>query len=285
MLLVFTVVLGIAYPLAVWAAAQLPGLQHRADGSVVTRGGRPVGSALIGQAFTTKDGDPLVQYLQPRPSAGGYDPTATGASNLGPESVVDTLPDPSVKADEGSPSLLTQVCTRSRDVGMLEHVDGRRPYCTPGGVGAVLAVFRSGADHRGRVTRVVSVNEACPATPFLRTYRGVPVECARAGGDYAKGTITPIRGDAPADPVVPADAVTASGSGVDPTISPAYATLQERRIAAARGITVAQVAAVVADVRSGRDLGFLGEPVVNVLRVNAALDERYPYAGARQSGP
>ncbi len=112
-----------------------PACKSRADGSLVTAGGTAVGSALIGQSFTDEDGNPLVQYFQSRPSAAGaagYDPTATGASNLGPESVVDTLPDPSVKGDTGKQSLLTQVCARSPAVGELEGVDGRRPYCTAG---------------------------------------------------------------------------------------------------------------------------------------------------------
>src|SRR5262249_39032973 len=157
--------------------------------------------------------------------ASGYDPTATAASNLGPESVVDVLPDPATSGDTGKPSLLTQVCRRSKAVGELEGVDGSRPYCTPGGMGAVLAVFhRDGMT--GTVTRAVSVNEACPAKPFLASYQGVSVECAKFGSDYSHGIVTPIRGEAPDHPAVPADAVTASGSGLDPAISPAYAKLQ-----------------------------------------------------------
>ena len=283
-LLLLTVALGLAYPLAITAVAQLPGLHSRADGSLLTRpdSRAPVGSRLIGQAFTDKDGKPLVQYFQSRPSAAGdgYDPTATSASNLGPEDIVDTLPDPNAApgSDEaaGSQSLLSQVCARSKDVGSLEGVDGRRPFCTDDGVGAVLAVFHQNG-LTGTVTRAVSVNQPCPAKPFVSTWEGVAVECARYGQDYSHGVITPVRGTAPAVPVVPADAVTASGSGLDPDISPAYAQLQLARVANARGMSIADLDAVVAAHTSGRTLGFLGEPTVNVLALNLDLDNRHPY--------
>lgn len=276
-LLVLTVLLGLAYPLAMLAVGQLPGLRDQAGGSLIHAGGKTVGSRIVGQAFTTDKGVPLAQYFQSRPSAAGagYDPTATSASNLGPESVVDTLPDPQVKDDPGKQSLLTQVCARSKAVGELEAVDGSRPYCTPGGVGAVLAVFhRDGLT--GPVTRVVSLNEACPARPFVSSYAGVSVECAKPGEDYSHGLVTPVRGDAPGQPAVPADAVTASGSGLDPQISPAYARLQAARIARARGISVAEVTRLARDHTTGRALGFLGEPAVDVLGLNLDLDRRYP---------
>lgn len=274
-LLVFTVLLGLAYPLVVLAVAQLPGLRDKANGSLVSSGGAVVGSALIGQSFTGADGAALIQYFQSRPSAGGYDPTASGASNLGPESLVDG---PAAGSSDGpEPSLLTQVCARSRAVGELEGVDGGRPYCTADGVGAVLAVFHDGGS-TGPVTRVVSVNQPCPATPFTGRYAGVAVECATPGADYSGGVITPIRGDA-GPPAVPADAVTASGSGLDPDISPAYADLQADRVARVRGIDPVTVRAMIADHTTGRALGFLGEPTVDVLGLNMELDQRYPFAG------
>ena len=283
-LLVLTVITGLAYPLFIWLVAQVPGLSDNANGSIIEVDGKPVGSRLIGQSFTDQDGNALPQYFQSRPSAAGdgYDPLATSASNLGPESIVDTPADPSLPKDDNGykASLLTLVCGRSLTVGQLEGVDGSRPFCTGEGVGAVLSVIGP-RDSLGNVvhpTKVVSVNEPCETTktPFLNTYEGVRVECAKFGDDYSIGQIVPIRGAAPADPAVPMDAVTASGSGLDPHISPAYADLQVNRVAKARGVSPDQVRELVLANQDGRVLGFIGEAKVNVLQLNIALDEKYP---------
>ena len=85
MTVVMTILLGFAYPLVVAGISDLA-FRRQADGSSVSRSGKPIGSSLIGQNFLDHDGNPLLQYFQPRPSAAGswYDPTASGASNLGP---------------------------------------------------------------------------------------------------------------------------------------------------------------------------------------------------------
>ncbi|MBF4766947.1 potassium-transporting ATPase subunit KdpC [Nocardioides agariphilus] len=177
MLVVMTVLVGLAYPLVLTGFAQsvVPG---RADGSLLEQDGTVVGSALIGQSFT---GDPA--YFQSRPSAAGdgYDPLASSASNLGPE----------------SPDLLQLIAERRADAAEL---DGTSPAA------------------------------------------------------------------------VAPDALTASGSGLDPHISPQYAAQQVARVARERGIGEDVVRRLVEQHTTGRSFGFLGEPRVNVLELNLALD-------------
>ena len=196
-LLVLTVLLGLAYPLIMTGMAQVV-FHGNANGSLVHRNGKTVGSDLIGQAFTKPvlvngkpkkdaDGNPVVEpdpaYFQSRPSAAGlgYDPLSTSASNLGPENKV----------------LIAAIKQRRASAAALDGV-------------------------------------------------------------------------APSQ--VPPDALTASGSGLDPHISPAYAREQITRIARERGLSVAKVRALVDEHIQGRSLGFLGEPRVNVLELNLALD-------------
>src|SRR5665647_484310 len=125
-LLVLTVILGLAYPLAMTALAQVA-FGHNANGSLVVRGGKTVGSDLIGQAFTRpvlengqpkKDaaGNPVAEadpkYFQSRPSAAGlgYDPTSSGASNLGPE----------------NKDLIASIKERRATAARLDGIDPRR---------------------------------------------------------------------------------------------------------------------------------------------------------------
>ncbi|MGP4110574.1 K(+)-transporting ATPase subunit C [Streptomyces sp. 4N509B] len=197
MLLVFTVIGGLVYPLLVTGVAQLA-LRDQANGSLVERDGEPVGSSLIGQSFTRPE------YFHPRPSSAGdgYDGAASSGSNLGPTNA--TL----LHGQEDDPA--------TPDVD--ESADGIQQ----------------------RVAAYLAANHLPEATP------------------------------------VPVDAVTGSGSGLDPHISVANARLQAARVARTRELPIEEVRRLVDEHTRGRDLGFLGEPGVNVLELNLALDALRP---------
>lgn len=97
-------------------------------------------------------------------------------------------------------------------------------------------------------------------------------------GPTSRALITRVRHAVAAfgAPPVPADAVTTSGSGLDPDVSPANAAMQVARVAAARRVPRAAVSALLASHTRGRLFGFIGEPHVNVLRLNLALDQDFP---------
>ena len=122
-LAVFTLVLGILYPLAVTGVGQLA-FGHRANGSPVTQGGEVVGSSLVGQGFTDADGAALPQWFQSRPSAAGYDGRGSTGSNQGPESA----------------DLIAAIDERRAAIASLENVD-------PAGIPAdALTASASGLD-------------------------------------------------------------------------------------------------------------------------------------------
>jgi len=182
-LVIATVVLGFGYPLVVTGISQLF-FRDKANGSLVYSGGKPVGSALLGQSFTDARGNPLPRYFQPRPSnaGAGYDGSSSGASNLGPS----------------NPTLVNEVSERVRAYRQFNHM---------------------------------APNAA-----------------------------------------VPVDAVTASGSGLDPDISLQNALDQAPRVAQARHRSLAQVLAVLRRQTTPAEWGFLSEPAVNVLQLNLAID-------------
>jgi potassium-transporting ATPase KdpC subunit len=93
--------------------------------------------------------------------------------------------------------------------------------------------------------------------------------------DRVKGDVATLQAENPGKPI-PVDMVTASGSGLDPDITPAAADFQAPRIAKARGISEDQLRRLIKDHTEGRQFGFLGEPRVNVLELNLALNEQYP---------
>lgn len=182
-LLILVLVLGLAYPLLVTGVAQAV-FPSQASGSLVTVRGKTVGSRLIGQSFSS------ARYFWPRPSAAGngYDPNASGASNLAPSS--------------------------------KKLIDGIK---------------------------------ALVATDTLEDPGLKPGQ-------------------------VPVDMVTASASGLDPDISVANALAQARRVARARGLSDDQTRSLIAGHTEGRVFGLLGEPRVNVLELNLALDAIAPRA-------
>jgi potassium-transporting ATPase KdpC subunit len=175
--IISVIAFGIIYPLVMTGISQLI-FPWQANGEMVYVNGKPVGSAIIGQLWTKP------QYFHGRPSAAGkgYDPTSTGATNLGPTS-----------------------------------------------------------------KKLI---------------------------DSTKATIAALRKENPdATGPIPIDLVTSSGSGIDPDISPEGAYYQAPRVAKARDLPLQQVNALIAKTIQPRTLGILGEPRVNVLRLNLALDQ------------
>jgi K+-transporting ATPase ATPase C chain len=248
---VMVVLCCVLYPLVTWAVGDLA-FHSRIDGSFITDNGKVVGSSLIGQNFLDADGNPLPQYLQPRPSdtySSSYNPAAgSSASNLGPESPLLVGFIPGVNTVEADGNAFP---TGARQYNPF--ATPADPYCVPMSAGASPA-------------------------PVISPSAGEKFE--RSGGTYVCDPNTvperaiayrELNGLAPGTPV-PVDAVTASASGLDPDISPANADLQAPRVARVRHLPLATVLAVVAAHTTGRELGFLGEDGVNVLKVNIALD-------------
>lgn len=244
MIIVMTIGLGIIYPLVVTGISQMA-ISNRANGSIITVHGKPVGSALLGQNFTDAKGNALPQYFQPRPSdAGstGYDDTASAASNLGPSNplLIGFIPGVNTVNRSGAKSK-TNVFATTAD-----------PFCVP-------------TDPSGH-----PVTAPTPNQKYARTHEGHYV-CDPNTVPQRAIAYRQLNGLAP-DALVPVDAVTASGSGLDPQISVANADLQAPRVARTRGVAPARVLALVQQNTTSRPLGILGEPGVNVLQLNVALN-------------
>jgi K+-transporting ATPase ATPase C chain len=237
--IVLIVVFGVAYPLAVWAVGRVV-FRQQTDGSFVKANGKVVGSALIGQNFTDKSGNPLPQYFQPRPSSAGtngYDPTASSGSNLGPT----------------NPSLVGNNIDDPQNNPYRTPADA---YCVP-----VPATDQSGkpqTDAKGNPVYQKNADGAYVCNPNTVPERVI-----------AYRQLNGLAADAP----VPVDSVTASGSGLDPDISEANALDQAARVARARHLDIAKVVALINQHTNGRAWGILGENTINVLDLDLALDQ------------
>ncbi len=243
MLAMVTVVLGFGYPLLVTGLSALL-FRHQAAGSLVYRNGKLAGSSLLGQSFTDGKGDPLPGYSQPRPSAAGsgYDAASSGATNLGP-----------------SNPLLIGFVAGVNTVGLDGRPSPVNPFATPADPACVPT------DPQGN-----PVTSPAPGQRYARN---------RDGSYVCDPNTVPERAIAfrkfnglPATAPVPIDAVTASGSGLDPDISVANALDQAPRVARTRHLPLPRVTGLVHRYTQGREWGFLGEPTVNVLDLNLALD-------------
>jgi potassium-transporting ATPase KdpC subunit len=251
-MIVFTLVLGIGYGLVVTGVAQLA-FRDKADGSIIERDGKDVGSSLIGQAFVDKKGNPIPKYFQSRPSAAagvdasteaGYDPTLSSGSNLGPSNplLVGFIPGFNSVDLKGNSSKTNPFATRAD------------PYCVP--------VDRAG-------------------DPVTSPTDGQKYKKTRSGAYVCDTNTVPQRTLAYRElnglgrtTKVPVDAVTASASGLDPHISVTNARLQAKRVASERNLSAAQLRKLIDDHTGGRDLGIFGEKTVNVLELNLALDQQ-----------
>jgi K+-transporting ATPase ATPase C chain len=181
------------------------------------------------------------EYFHPRPSSAGsgYDPTASAGSNLGPTS--GKLINGTTKTDD-----------KKNEVVDFDGIEDRIVhYC---------------------VDNDIPYESSVPLDNFKDAHGDLDdVKLIKAFGDDK----TPLVFTAKTP--IPADAVTASASGLEPHISPANAQAQAARVAKARGVTADQVQALVAQHTEGRSFGFLGEPRVNVLDLNLALDQSIPH--------
>ena len=243
MLLGLTVLIGFGYPLVVTGLSQLF-FHKQANGSLIYRHGELVGSELLGQEFTDGKGNPLPQYFQPRPSAAGagYDGSSSAATNLGPSNplLIGFVVGVNTVGLNGQPSVANPFATKAD------------PACVP--------VSPQGTP----------VTSPAPDQKYAKS----------AGGSYVCDPNTiPERAIAyrqfnglAANAPVSVDAVTASASGLDPDISVQNALDQAPRVARARHLPLQQVIALVHRYTQGREWGFLGEPTVDVLELNLALD-------------
>jgi K+-transporting ATPase ATPase C chain len=262
------------YPLAVYLIGQVI-FPNQANGSLLNKDGshtsdatQAVGSALIGQSFSA------AQYFHPRPSAAGtgYDATSSGGTNLGPlsDKLINGLNNPATTQPTTQPETLNFDGIRLRTI----H------YAVDNGFNFKL--YSQRADGTGDRTEVPlkkyedaqgNLRDVQLVDAFPHPQSDTPDRMVLTAGEFTNSAGKPV--------LIPGDAVTASGSGLDPHISPANAEFQVARVASARHIDADKVRELVKQYTDQPDLGFLGDPGVNVLRLNIALDNKYPVPGGK----
>jgi K+-transporting ATPase ATPase C chain len=231
--LVLTVLTGLLYPGLVSGLCQLF-FRQQANGSLIVKDGRVVGSSLIGQNFTRPE------YFHSRPSAAGndgYDASSSSGSNLSPTSA--KLIHGTIKVDD-----------KKNEVVDFDGINLRIVhYCLDNGI---------------------PYESSLPLDQFRDAKGGLDDVKLIKAFNSNKAPLT-FASKAP----IPVDAVTGSGSGLDPHISPANASAQAARVANARGVSVDQVNQLITESTEGPSFGILGDPRINVLRLNFALDRHF----------
>jgi potassium-transporting ATPase KdpC subunit len=250
MVIVMTLVLGLAYGLALTGIGEAA-FGHQANGSIVTKNGKAVGSSLIGQSFTDAKGNPIARYFQSRPSdaitsSATDNITVSGASNLGPSNalLIGFIPGVNTVDRKGEPSKTNPFATPGD------------PFCVPMSTGSDPAPV---VDPAAGERYAMNSNGTYQCDPDTVPERAIAYRAEFGLAAHAQ---------------VPVDAVTASGSGLDPDISVANADLQAPTVARARALSVGTVMDLIRANTTGRSLGVLGDPGVNVLTLNLALDQR-----------
>jgi K+-transporting ATPase ATPase C chain len=263
----FTITLGIVccvlYPAIVYGLAQTL-FPFQANGSLVKKDGTfakdpndAVGSMLLAQGFT------LPQYFHPRLSAAGngYDPTSSGGTNLGPlsDKLINGVTNPATTQPTTQPESLAFDGVRLRTLHYaMDNGITFKLYTTNQADGSHIAEVALSKYLNSDGT----LNDVALVDAFPHPESDTPDKTPLVASDFS----TPI----------PGDAVTMSGSGLDPHITPINAQIQTARVAKARGISPDSVQKLIDQYTDEPGLGFLGDPGVNVLMLNLALDAKYP---------
>jgi potassium-transporting ATPase KdpC subunit len=249
MIILLTVVCGLGFSLLMTGIGEVA-FSHQANGSIIEKNGKVVGSSLIGQSFTNAAGDPIAKYFQSRPSdavtSSETDNITVGeSSNLGP-----------------SNPLLIGFIPGVNTVGLSGKKSATNPFATPTDPYCVPVDTTKAAD---------PVVDPTVGQKYAKNSDGTYVCDPNTVPERAISYRTEF--GLPANAEVPVDAVTASASGLDPDISIANADIQAPTVAKARGLGLSTVMGLVKSNTTNRSIGVLGDPGVNVLTLNIALDK------------